>query len=98
MFDEVGNAFEQRVDLRGFNNQPVPATSVFVDGVRVNEPDFNGLNLYVLPREAVERIELSAGASAIFAKNRVGGGISVITKHGKDSRHTTGVTLWARSQ
>ena len=68
MFDEVGNAFEQRVDLRGFNNQPVPATSVFVDGVRVNEPDFNGLNFYLIPIEAVERIEIIPGASAIFGK------------------------------
>src|SRR5437879_13912271 len=40
MYDQVGNAFQQTVDLRGFNGQPVPAISVFVDGVRMNEPDF----------------------------------------------------------
>src|SRR2546425_7778717 len=38
MYDAVGNAFQQTIDLRGFNGQPVPGTSVFVDGVRVNEP------------------------------------------------------------
>ena len=98
MFDEVGNAFEQRVDLRGFNNQPVPATSVFVDGVRVNEPDFNGLNFYLIPIEAVERIEIIPGASAIFGKNALGGVINIITKRGKDSRYTTAETLWGSFQ
>ncbi|WP_455378338.1 TonB-dependent receptor plug domain-containing protein, partial [Petrachloros mirabilis] len=32
MYDLVGNAFQQTIDLRGFNGQPVPSTSVFVDG------------------------------------------------------------------
>src|SRR5437660_7515892 len=98
MFNEVGNEFEQRVDLRGFNNQPVPATSVFVDGVRVNEPDFNGLNFYLIPIEAVERIEIIPGASAIFGKNALGGVINIITKRGKDNRYTTAETLWGSFQ
>jgi hypothetical protein len=41
MYDQVGNAFQQTIDLRGFNGQPVPSTMVFVDGQRMNEPDFN---------------------------------------------------------
>src|SRR5437660_4118981 len=94
MFDEVGNAFEQRVDLRGFNNQPVPATSVFVDGVRVNEPDFNGLNFYLIPIEAVERIEIIPGASAIYGKNALGGVINIITKRARERRFMTAETLF----
>ena len=73
MFNEVGNEFEQRVDLRGFNGQPVSGTSVFVDGVRVNEPDFNGVNYYLIPVETIERIEILPGASAIYGKNALGG-------------------------
>ena len=98
MFDEVGNAFEQRVDLRGFNNQPVPGTSVFVDGVRVNEPDFNGVNYYLIPVEAIERIEIIPGASAVYGKNALGGVINIITKRGKDSRYTNVETLWGSFQ
>ena len=36
MYDQVGNNFQQTIDLRGFNGQPVPQTSVFVDGMRMN--------------------------------------------------------------
>ena len=98
MFDEVGNSFEQRVDLRGFNNQPVPGTSVFVDGVRVNEPDFNGVNYYLIPVEAIERIEIIPGASAIYGKNALGGVINIITKRGDQTRYTTGETLFGSFQ
>ncbi|NIO09559.1 MAG: TonB-dependent receptor plug domain-containing protein, partial [Deltaproteobacteria bacterium] len=41
LYDQIGNEFQSTVDLRGFNGQPVTGTTVFVDGVRVNEPDFN---------------------------------------------------------
>src|SRR3990172_8106087 len=51
MYDQVGNAFQQTVDLRGFSGQPVPATSVFVDGMRINEPDFNTVNFDLIPYE-----------------------------------------------
>src|SRR5207245_10673235 len=58
MYDQVGNAFQQTVDLRGFNGQPVPVTSVFVDGVRVNEPDFNTVNFDMSPNHTIQRTEL----------------------------------------
>jgi iron complex outermembrane receptor protein len=90
MFNEVGNEFEQRVDLRGFNGQPVTGTSVFVDGVRVNEPDFNAVNYYLIPVETIERIEIIPGTSAIYGKNAMGGVINIITKRGTVSRSTTG--------
>jgi outer membrane receptor protein involved in Fe transport len=98
MFDEVGNAFEQRVDLRGFNNQPVTGTTVFVDGVRVNEPDFNGVNYYLIPVEAIERIEIIPGASAIYGKNALGGVINIMTKRGDQTRYTTGELLFGSFQ
>ncbi len=94
MFNEVGNEFEQRIDLRGFNNQPVPATSVFVDGVRVNEPDFNQANYYLIPIEAIDRIEIIPNASAIYGKNALGGAINIITKRGTERRYATAETLW----
>lgn len=94
MYDAVGNAFQQTVDLRGFNGQPVPGTSVFVDGVRVNEPDFNTVNFDLIPLETIERIEILPGASAIYGKNSLGGVINIITKRGGPQRHTTAETLF----
>ena len=58
LYDALGNEFQQTVDMRGFNAQPVTATSVFVDGVRVNEPDCNTINFDLIPIEDIERIEI----------------------------------------
>ncbi|HZS10814.1 MAG TPA: TonB-dependent receptor [Nitrospirales bacterium] len=94
MYDQVGNAFQQTIDLRGFNGQPVPATSVFVDGQRINEPDFNTVNFDLIPFDTIERIEILPGSSAIYGKNALGGVINIITKRGGDKRQVTGDTLW----
>src|SRR5438309_12115501 len=94
MFNEVGNEFEQRIDLRGFNGQPVTGTSVFVDGVRVNEPDFNAVNYYLIPVETIDRIEIIPGALAIYGKYAMGCVINIITKRVRVSRSTTGEMLF----
>jgi outer membrane receptor protein involved in Fe transport len=94
MYDQVGNAFQQTVDLRGFNGQPVNATTVFVDGVRVNEPDFNTVNFDLIPVETIERIEILPGASAIYGKNALGGVINIITKRGGPTRLVVGETMF----
>ncbi len=89
MFDQVGNSFQQTIDLRGFNGQPVNSTSVFVDGVRINEPDFNTVNFDLVPLETIERIEIVPGASAIYGRNALGGVINIITKRGAEERQVT---------
>jgi iron complex outermembrane receptor protein len=94
MFDSIGNAFQQSIDLRGFNGQPVPSISVFVDGVRVNEPDFNTVNFDLIPFDTIERIEIIPGASAIYGKNALGGVISIITKRGGNKHQVTGETMF----
>ena len=98
MFNEVGNAFEQRIDLRGFNGQPVPSTSVFVDGTRVNNPDFNGINFDLIPLETIERIEIQPGPSAIYGKNAIGGVINIITKSGTEQHQMTVETMFGSYQ
>lgn len=94
MYDQVGNAFQQTIDLRGYNGQPVPATTVFVDGMRMNEPDFNTVNFDLIPFDTIERIEIIPGASAIYGKNAMGGAINIITKRGSDKHQATGETLF----
>ncbi|MEO8047591.1 MAG: TonB-dependent receptor [Nitrospirota bacterium] len=94
MYDGVGNAFQQTIDLRGFNGQPVSGIAVFVDGARANEPDFNTINFDLIPIESVERIEVLPGASAIYGKNALGGVINIITKRGGDRQRVTGETVF----
>jgi iron complex outermembrane receptor protein len=98
MYDQVGNAFQQTIDLRGYNGQPVQATSVFVDGMRMNEPDFNTVNFDLIPYETIERIEIIPGAAAIYGKNAMGGVINIITKRGNEKRQTTAETMFGSFQ
>ncbi|WP_455246006.1 TonB-dependent receptor [Petrachloros mirabilis] len=94
MYDQVGNAFQQTIDLRGFNGQPVPATSVFLDGMRMNEPDFNAVSFDLIPFDTIERIEIIPGASAIYGKNAMGGVVNIVTKRGGDKHQATGETVF----
>ncbi|MDW7648528.1 MAG: TonB-dependent receptor [Nitrospiraceae bacterium] len=94
MYDQLGNAFQQSIDLRGFNGQPVPSTTVFVDGMRMNEPDFNAVNFDLIPFDTIERIEILPGASAIYGKNALGGVINVITKRGTGKAQVTQETAY----
>ncbi len=81
-FDQIGNRFQQSVDLRGFNSLPVPAITVFLDGVRVNEPEFNQTSFEQIPLQDVERIEVIPGPGAIYGRNALAGVINIVTKRG----------------
>lgn len=89
LYDQNGNSFQPLVDLRGFNAQPSPTISVFVDGVRVNDPDSNAVNFDLIPIQDVERIEVLPGATAVFGRNALGGVINIVTKRGGRSPQTT---------
>ena len=93
-YDAVGNAFQQTIDLRGFNAQPVPNISVFVDGQRINEPDFNTINFDLIPFDTIERIEIVPGSSAIYGKNAMGGVINIVTRRGGDKRQAKAELLF----
>ena len=93
LYDSVGNEFQQTVDLRGFNAQPVTATSVFVDGVRVNEPDFNTINFNLIPIEDIERIEILPGTATVFGRNALAGVINITTKRGRTDRPHIGMNI-----
>lgn len=81
VFDQVGNALQPTVDMRGFNAAPSPATAVFVDGVRVNEADFGQVNWQLIPLEDLARVEIHPGpGGAAFGRGALGGVILLATK------------------
>lgn len=86
LYDEIGNAFQSRVDLRGFNASPVPATVVMVDGARVNEPDFGQTNFQTIPLGHVERVEIVPGPSSVFGRGALAGVVNVVTKRASGPR------------
>jgi outer membrane receptor protein involved in Fe transport len=93
LYDQVGNDFQSTIDMRGFNGQPVTTTVVVVDGVRINEPDFNTINFDLIPIEDIERIEILPGTATVFGRNALGGVINITTKRGRTEQPHFGVSL-----
>lgn len=87
--DEQGSSFQQDLSLRGFTASPVTGLpqglSVFVDGVRVNEPAVEEVNFDLVPLSDVERVEIVRGPAVVFGRNTLGGAIHVITRRGGPS-------------
>jgi outer membrane receptor protein involved in Fe transport len=88
--NEQGNRFQPDVSLRGFSASPVTGLpqgfSVFLDGVRLNEPTVEEVNFDLIPLEDVERIEVIRGPSVLFGRNTLGGAINLVTRRGREAR------------
>jgi iron complex outermembrane receptor protein len=81
-----GNPYQMDVNYRGFTASPLLGTpqglSVFLDGVRVNEPFGDIVNWDMLPRAALANITLLPGSNPLFGLNTLGGALSLQTKSG----------------
>ena len=97
-YNQIGNNVQQNIGLRGFSADPVPALSVFVDGVRINEPDFNTINWDLIPYETIEKIEIFPGSTALFGKNALAGIVKITTKQGTQKRQVAADTLFGSFQ
>ncbi len=103
--DYQGNPFQQDLSFRGFAASPLIGTpqglSVYVDGVRVNEPFGEVVNWDLIPMNAIQRMDLMPGSDPLFGLNTLGGALSIATKSGFTSRKIEGSILtgsWGRKQ
>lgn len=78
------NGARSSVDLRGFGATGQSNTLFLVNGRRVNDLDLVGVDLASIPRESIERIEITRGNSGavLYGDGAVGGVINIITKNG----------------
>ena len=87
--DAQGNPFQMNLSYRGFTASPVLGTpqglSVFVDGVRVNEPFGDVVNWDLIPTGAIDKIQLIPGSNPVYGLNTLGGAIAITTKDGRTS-------------
>ncbi|WP_019881534.1 MULTISPECIES: TonB-dependent receptor domain-containing protein [unclassified Methylophilus] len=88
--DYQGNPFQMDVTYRGFTASPQLGTaqglSVFLDGVRVNEPFGDVVNWDMLPLNALGSLDIFPGSNPLFGLGTLGGALSMKTKSGFDSK------------
>jgi outer membrane receptor protein involved in Fe transport len=88
--NEQGNAVQPGISLRGFQGTSVTGVpqgiSVFLNGVRLNEPAVEEINFDLIPMDDIERIELIRGPCAVFGRNTLGGSLNIMTLRGAERR------------
>jgi iron complex outermembrane recepter protein len=101
--NSVANPYQADVQFRGFTASPLLGTpqglSVYMDGVRVNEPFGDIVNWDLIPANAIANINLIPGSNPLFGLNTLGGALAVHTKSGAEFpgfKATAYVGSWAR--
>lgn len=88
----TGNGYQNDVNYRGFQassllGAPV-GLSVYVDGIRMNEPFGSVVNWDLIPMNAMSRTSVLPGSNPMFGLNTLGGALAMETKNGQDHAGT----------
>jgi iron complex outermembrane recepter protein len=86
--NEQGTPYQPNLSVRGFVASPVTGlpqgVSVFLDGVRLNEPTVEEVNFDLIPLEDAQEVELIRGPSVLFGRNTLGAAVNIITRRGEE--------------
>ena len=81
-----GSPFQVDVNYRGQRLSPTLGSaqglSVYLDGVRINEPFGDVMNWDLLPEAAISTLTLMPGSNPLFGLNTLGGALVLTTKSG----------------
>ncbi len=81
------NPFQPDVNYRGFTASPLLGTpqglSVYLDGVRLNQPFGDVVSWDLIPKSAISSVTLMPGSNPLFGLNTLGGALSLQTKDGR---------------
>ncbi len=81
-----GNPMQPDLNYRGFTASPLLGTpqglSVYMDGVRLNQPFGDVVSWDLIPRAAIAEMALVPGSNPLFGLNTLGGALSIRTKDG----------------
>jgi outer membrane receptor protein involved in Fe transport len=103
--DYAGNPFQQDLNFRGFSASPQIGTpqgiSVYLDGVRVNEPFGEVVNWDLIPMNAIASLDIIPGSNPLFGLNTIGGALAIKTRDGFSDHFLRAQQLmgdWGRKQ
>lgn len=95
------NPFQPDVNFRGYTASPLLGTpegiSVYVDGVRQNQPFGDVVSWDLIPKDAISEMALIPGSDPLYGLNTLGGAISVTTKSGLTNPGWAGHVLYGSS-
>jgi outer membrane receptor protein involved in Fe transport len=84
--NNVGNPFQPDINYRGYTASPLLGTpeglSVYLDGVRQNQPFGDIVAWDLIPKVAIWDMNLIPGSDPVYGLNTLGGAIAVRTKNG----------------
>ncbi|WP_439503210.1 TonB-dependent receptor domain-containing protein [Methylophaga sp.] len=90
--DYQSNPFQMDLQYRGFTAGPQIGTpqglSVFLDGIRLNEPFGDVVNWDMIPMNAISAVDVFPGSNPIFGLNTLGGAFTMKTKDGFNNTET----------
>jgi outer membrane receptor protein involved in Fe transport len=84
--ENQGNPFQPDINYRGYTASPLLGTpegvSVYMDGVRQNQPFGDIVSWDLIPKIAISEVTLIPGSNPMFGLNTLGGAISLETRDG----------------
>ena len=99
-----GNPFQLELNFRGYNATPISGNpqglSVYIDGIRANQPFSNTVLWDLIPNFSISSIQMVAGSNPVYGLNTLGGAISMQTKSGQNfKKEVVDVSAgsWARN-
>ena len=88
--ENQNNPFQPDVNYRGYTASPLVGSpaglSVYLDGVRQNQPFGDVVAWDLIPKIAIRDAELIPGSNPVYGLNTLGGAIAIQTKSGATNR------------
>lgn len=87
-----GNPYQADLNYRGYAASPLLGTpqglSVYLDGVRLNQPFGDVVSWDLIPRIAIQEVALVPGSNPLFGLNTLGGALVLQSKDGRTAPGT----------
>ncbi len=89
----TNNPYAPDVNYRGYTASPLLGTpqglSIYLDGVRLNQPFGDVVSWDLIPKAAISTVTLMPGSNPLYGLNTLGGAIALTTKDGINNPGTS---------